>query len=67
MIIAQMPMASTYYGIRICMSLSYYTNSYARRISKAVSYKILSYLVFKYKTGLSRPIRKTVNYSIDVY
>ena len=31
MIVAQMPMASTSYGIRICMSLSYYTNNYARK------------------------------------
>ena len=31
MIIAQMPMASTSYGIKICMSLSYYTNNYARK------------------------------------
>ena len=67
MIIAQMPMASTSYGIKICMSLSYYTNNYARRISNAVSYNVISYLVFKYKTGLSRPIRKTVNHIIDVY
>ena len=36
MIIAQMLMASTSFGIRICMSLSYYRNSYARIISNAV-------------------------------
>ena len=45
MIVAQMPMTSTSYGIRICMSLSYYTNNYARKISKVVSYKMISYLV----------------------
>ena len=67
-----MPMASTSFGIRICMSLSFYTNSYARRISNAVSYKIISYLVFNSKLGLitrviEKCISKTVNHTIDVY